>query len=77
MLSLVIIPDFVLENNEGELIVSLNSRNTPDLRINSTYQEMLKTYTKNRDKNSAEQREAINFVKQKIDSAKVRAVTGR
>ena len=67
---LVIIPDFVLENNEGELIVSLNSRNTPDLRINSTYQEMLKTYTKNRDKNSAEQREAINFVKQKIDSAR-------
>ncbi len=68
--TLVIIPDFVLENDEGELVVSLNSRNTPELRINRTYSEMLQSYVKNKDKNSTEQKEAISFVKQKIDSAK-------
>jgi RNA polymerase sigma-54 factor len=68
--TLVIVPDFILENNEGELTVSLNSRNTPDLRISRTYQEMLSAYAKNRQKPSPEQREAMNFVKQKIDSAK-------
>jgi RNA polymerase sigma-54 factor len=68
--TLVIIPDFVLENDEGELVVSLNSRNTPDLRISRTYTEMLQSYAANRDKHSSEQKEAISFVKQKIDSAR-------
>jgi RNA polymerase sigma-54 factor len=67
--TLVIIPDFVLEDDEGELVVSLNSKNTPELRISRTYNEMLKSYSLNRNKNSAE-KEAISFVKQKIDSAK-------
>jgi RNA polymerase sigma-54 factor len=66
----VIVPDFVLENDEGELVVSLNSRNTPDLRINRTYAEMLQSYATNRNKKSSDQKEAISFVKQKIDSAK-------
>jgi RNA polymerase sigma-54 factor len=68
--TLVIVPDFVLENDEGELVVSLNSRNTPDLRISRTYSEMLQSYAANRNKNSSDQKEAISFVKQKIDSAK-------
>ena len=68
--TLVIIPDFILENDEGELTVSLNSRNTPDLKISHTYKEMLQSYSKNKEKPSADQKEAVNFVKQKIDSAK-------
>ncbi len=68
--TMVIIPDFVLDNDDGELTVSLNSRNTPDLRISRTYQEMLQSYAKSKDKPSSEQREAMNFVKQKIDSAR-------
>ena len=65
-----IIPDFILENDEGELSVSLNSRNTPELRISRTYSEMLQSFASNKDNQSAEQKEAITFVKQKLDSAK-------
>jgi len=68
--TLIIIPDFILESNDGELTVSLNSKNTPDLRISRTYQEMLQSYVHNKDVPSTEQKEAINFVKQKIDSAR-------
>lgn len=68
--SVVIIPDFMLENNEGELSVTLNSRNTPELRISRTYSEMLHSYADNKEKPSTEQKEAITFVKQKLDSAK-------
>jgi RNA polymerase sigma-54 factor len=63
-----IIPDFLLENKDGALQLSLNSRNVPELRISRIYSEMLDTYSKNkRDKQS---REAATFVKQKLDSAK-------
>ncbi len=65
-----ITPDFILENIEGELILSLNSRNVPDLRVSSTYATMLRTYQKNKKKNTKQQKEAISFVKQKLDSAK-------
>ncbi len=68
--TLVIIPDFILDNDEGELTISLNSKNTPDLKISRTYREMLQSYAKNKEKPSSEQKEAVNFVKQKIDSAK-------
>jgi RNA polymerase sigma-54 factor len=68
--TLVIMPDFILDNDEGELIVSLNSRNSPELRISRTYSEMLESYTSNRNKHSNDQKEAITFVKQKIDSAR-------
>lgn len=65
-----IIPDFILINNDGNLELQLNSRNAPDLRISKTYQEMLQHYSKSRDLNKKEQKEAVMFVKQKIDSAK-------
>ncbi len=68
--SMVIIPDFILENNDGELEISLNNRNTPDLRISRTYAEMLQTYAANRKNSTTEQKEAVTFVKQKLDSAK-------
>lgn len=64
-----IYPDFVLENQDGEMILSLSARNEPTLKISRTYTEMLQTYktTQNANKN---QKEAFDFVKQKLDSAK-------
>lgn len=65
-----IIPDFILINNEGQLELQLNSRNAPDLKISRTYQEMLDHYSKSKKISGKEQKEAILFVKQKIDSAR-------
>ena len=65
-----IIPDFLLSNIDGELELVLNSKNAPDLRISKTYNEMLEQYAKNKKLAIKDQKEAIQFVKQKIDSAK-------
>lgn len=64
-----IIPDFILTNNDGELELYLNSKNSPELRISKTYLEMLNTYSSNKKKNPGE-KEALQFVRQKTDSAK-------
>lgn len=64
-----IIPDFILSTNEGELILSLNSKNAPELRLSRTYKEMLTNYSV-AGKKSKKDKEAMQFVKQKIDSAK-------
>jgi len=67
-----IVPDFIVINREGELELNLNSRNAPDLRINDQYRDMLVSYketTKGRRANKNE-KEAILFIRQKIDSAK-------
>lgn len=64
-----IVPDFIVSNNNGELELFLNSRNAPELRVSRTYQDMLESYSKSKEKNST-QKEALVFVKQKIDSAK-------
>lgn len=64
-----IIPDFILLNNDGTLELSLNSRNAPELRLSRDYKEMLDHYSKDK-KNSKANREAIQFVKQKLDAAK-------
>ncbi len=68
--SIVIFPDFILDTHEGEQVVTLSSRNTPELRVSRSYSEMLQAYAENKNKPSLEQKEAISFVKQKIDSAK-------
>jgi RNA polymerase sigma-54 factor len=65
-----IIPDFILENNDGKLELSLNSRNVPDLHINKDYSRMLEEYQKNKNQRTKDQKEAVSFVKQKLDSAK-------
>ena len=65
-----IVPDFILDNNEGELQLSLNARNVPDLRISNTYSEMLQSYSASRNNATREQKDAVTFVKQKLDSAK-------
>lgn len=64
-----IIPDFVLDQTDDGLELSLNNRNIPELKISKAYSEMLETYT--RDKASNRQsRDALLFVKQKLDSAR-------
>ncbi len=65
-----ITPDFILEEIDGELILHLNSKNVPDLRISRTYAEMIDSYSKDNKKNTKKDKEAISFVKQKLDSAK-------
>ncbi len=65
-----IIPDFILEIEEGQLNLSLNSRNVPELRISQTYSDMLESYTSNKKNQTRDQKEAVMFVKQKLDSAK-------
>ena len=62
-----IIPDFTVINNGGELELQLNSRNTPELHVSKDFLEMLKEYSKGND--SKEKREAVAFIKNKIDSA--------
>ena len=64
-----IIPDFILTNNNGKLELALNSRNAPELRISRSYTEMFKAYDKS-DKRDKKLKEAVTFVKQKLDAAK-------
>lgn len=65
----VIIPDFTIENNNGTIDVFLNGKNAPDLRISESFKDMMQDYTKSKVKDK-KQKEAILFIKQKIDSAK-------
>jgi len=65
-----IVPDFILENDEGLLSVSLNNSNVPELRVSSTYNEMLQDYAGSKENRSREMKDAVMFVKQKIDSAR-------
>lgn len=63
-----ILPDFIIYNNNGDLELQLNSKNTPELRLNKTYVDMLEAYSNS--KNKSKHKETLTFVKQKIDSAK-------
>ena len=64
-----VIPDFFVLNNQGVLELSLNSRNAPELRVSTEYKDMLRHYDAGNKKNRSE-KEAVLFIKQKIDSAK-------
>ncbi|MCP2042798.1 RNA polymerase factor sigma-54 [Pontibacter sp. BT731] len=64
-----IIPDFILTNENGQLQLSLNSRNAPDLRISRSYADMFDAYDKS-DKKDKKLKETVTFVKQKLDAAK-------
>ncbi|MBS3769769.1 MAG: RNA polymerase factor sigma-54 [Bacteroidales bacterium] len=65
-----IVPDFILENNDGKLELSLNSKNVPDLHINKDYSAMLEEYQKNKQNKTRDEKEAVSFVKQKLEAAK-------
>lgn len=64
-----VIPDFILTNNNGKLELALNSRNAPELRVSRSYTDMFKAYDKS-DKKDKKLKEAVSFVKQKLDAAK-------
>jgi len=66
----VIVPDFILDNLEGELNLSLNQKNVPDLQLNSTYIDLMKSYSGNKIGTTKDKKEALTFMKQKLDSAK-------
>lgn len=64
-----IVPDFVVEAHNDELTLSMNNRGIPDLRINREYADMFQDYAANKANQTAERRDAIQFVKQKLDAA--------
>lgn len=65
-----IVPDFIVENYNGELVLSLNNRNIPELRVSRDYSEMLRGYSDNKKGMTNEAKNAVLFVKQKLDSAR-------
>jgi RNA polymerase sigma-54 factor len=65
-----ITPDFTLEIVDGEVQVYLTRGNIPDLRVSSHYANMLKAYNEHKKEPSKSQKEAVSFVKQKLESAK-------
>ncbi|MFM2264640.1 MAG: polymerase factor sigma-54 [Bacteroidota bacterium] len=64
-----IVPDFMIRIVDGDLELTLNGRNAPSLHVSKDYQDMMQTYKSAREKSSA-QKEAVQFIKQKLDSAK-------
>ena len=64
-----ITPDFILTIEDGNLIVEINKRNAPELKLSNSYKEMLAGYKNDPNKNKS-QNDAIQFIKQKLDSAK-------
>ncbi len=64
-----VIPDFIIKEEDDELHLSLNSRNAPELKVSRQYVDMMKAYNESKSKDK-QQKEALLFVKQKIDSAK-------
>jgi RNA polymerase sigma-54 factor len=64
-----VIPDFTIKIVEGELELSLNGRNAPEMHVSKDYSEMLKGYKESREKSKA-QKDAVMFIKQKLDAAK-------
>lgn len=65
-----IVPDFVVETYNGELILSMNNRNIPDLRVSREYSNLLRGYADNKESMTSDKKNAVLFVKQKLDSAR-------
>ena len=63
-----IIPDFIIQVKDNEVIPMLNNKNAPTLRVSNEYKEILETYSN--DKSSPEHKQAALFIKQKLDAAK-------
>jgi len=64
-----VVPDFFITNKDGELELTLNGRNAPELKISNSYKDMFEAYAKNKKRTKAD-KEAVMFIKQKIDAAK-------
>lgn len=64
-----IVPDFVVTTDDDDLLLTINGRNAPELRVSDSYKQMIKGYDQAPSKDK-KQKEAVMFVKQKIDSAR-------
>ena len=64
-----VVPDFTIRIVDGELELSLNSRNAPELHVSREYSDMLAGYKSSKEK-SKTQKDAVMFIKQKLDAAK-------
>lgn len=64
-----VVPDFAIKIADGELDLTLNGRNAPELHVSHDYTNMLKGYKESKDKSKA-QKDAVMFIKQKLDAAK-------
>ena len=64
-----IVPDFEITENEGKLTLTINGRNAPELKVSRTYKNMLKAYAEGA-KSTKSDKEALTFIKQKLDGAK-------
>ncbi|MEA1897278.1 MAG: RNA polymerase factor sigma-54 [Bacteroidota bacterium] len=65
-----IVPDFIIEMKDGNIELFLNSKNVPELHVSRQYAEMLESYKNNKEGHTKVQKDAVSFVKQKLDSAK-------
>ena len=68
--SQVVIPDFIMEIQDGEFDVRLNGRNAPDLKVSRQYSSLIEEYQSSKSKPDKKKKEALLFVKQKLDNAK-------
>lgn len=59
-----IIPDFIVDSHDGELTLSLNNSNIPELRVNRSYTHMLEDYMGNKQNQTRDKKDALLFVKQ-------------
>ena len=66
---LTITPDFIVREKDGELMLSMTKGNMPELRISDHYRDMLNAYKKSAAKKDKKEKETVQFIKQKIDSA--------
>lgn len=65
-----IIPDFIVDTeDDGNIILSLNNQNVPELRLSRSFTDMLEEQTKNKSNQSKESKDAFMFLKQKVDAA--------
>lgn len=64
-----IIPDFIVEDNDGEVSFTMNNSNIPELKVNQKYVDMFEDYSKNEANRTKERQDALLFVKQKLDAA--------
>ncbi len=65
-----VVPDFIVEDANGELVLHMNNEEIPELRVSKEYSDMFKEYANNKKNQSQEVKETVFFVKQKLDSAK-------
>lgn len=65
-----IVPDFIVDASNGEILLSLNNKNIPELKVSREYSEMLQGYSGNKKSMTTDDKNAALFVKQKLDSAR-------